>query len=214
MRNGLIFYSRTFYKVSSQTSATSPLQASILIKSLSSSQTCDWHAVFDTQFRLHKLYFSEYVPFHVCWPPCPLREKQTHSSPTLADGKMYRVVQKKGTVLLSNSLAWPAVAGCSRAETFSQLSSISFAQPCTMLSIHDPAIKYHPKNPQHPCRKHPIISKLQVVHTHVIGRQFSTYNLGYASCIFLNVPLFMFVDLLAVGRANEHILRQLLPMAR
>ena len=43
----------------------------------------------------------------------------------------YRVVQKKGTVLLSNSLAWPAVAGCSRAETFSQLSSISFAQPCT-----------------------------------------------------------------------------------
>ena len=126
----------------------------------------------------------------------------------------YRLVQSKGTVLLSTSLAWPAVAGCSRAETFSQLSSISFAQPCTMLSIHDPAIKYHPKNPQHPCRKHPIISKLQVVHTHVIGRQFSTYNLGYASCIFLNVPLFMFVDLLAVGRANEHILRQLLPMAR
>ena len=42
----------------------------------------------------------------------------------------YRVVQKKGTVLLSNSLAWPAVAGCSWAETFSQLSSISFAQPC------------------------------------------------------------------------------------
>ena len=43
----------------------------------------------------------------------------------------YRVVQKKGTVLLSTSLAWPAVAGCSRAEAFSQLSSISFAQPCT-----------------------------------------------------------------------------------
>ena len=43
----------------------------------------------------------------------------------------YRVVQKKGTVLLSTSLAWLAVAGCSRAETFSQLSSISFAQPCT-----------------------------------------------------------------------------------
>ena len=41
----------------------------------------------------------------------------------------YRLVQKKGTVLLSTSLAWPAVAGCSRAETFSQLSSISFAQP-------------------------------------------------------------------------------------
>ena len=32
----------------------------------------------------------------------------------------YRVVQKKGTVLLSTSLAWSAVAGCSRAETFSQ----------------------------------------------------------------------------------------------
>jgi len=43
----------------------------------------------------------------------------------------YRVVQKKRTVLLSTSLAWLAVAGCSRAETFSQLSSISFAQPCT-----------------------------------------------------------------------------------
>ena len=45
----------------------------------------------------------------------------------------YRVVQKKGTVLLSTSLAWPAVAGCSRAEIFSQLSSISFAQPCIYL---------------------------------------------------------------------------------
>ena len=44
---------------------------------------------------------------------------------------LYRVVQKKGTVLLSTSLAWPAVAGCSWAETFSQLSAISFAQPCT-----------------------------------------------------------------------------------
>ena len=43
----------------------------------------------------------------------------------------YRLVQKKKTVLLSTSLAWPAVAGCSRAETFSQLSSLSFAQPCT-----------------------------------------------------------------------------------
>ena len=43
---------------------------------------------------------------------------------------LYRLVQKKGTVLLSTSLAWPAVAGCSRAETFSQLSPISFAQPC------------------------------------------------------------------------------------
>ena len=38
---------------------------------------------------------------------------------------------EKGTVLLSTSLAWPAVAGCSRAETFSQLNAISFAQPCT-----------------------------------------------------------------------------------
>ena len=46
---------------------------------------------------------------------------------------LYRAVQKKGTVLLSTSLAWPAVAGCSRAETFSQLSTISFAQPCSSL---------------------------------------------------------------------------------
>ena len=44
---------------------------------------------------------------------------------------LYRLVQKKDTVLLSTSLAWPAVAGCSRAETFSQLSAFSFAQPCT-----------------------------------------------------------------------------------
>ena len=43
----------------------------------------------------------------------------------------YRLVPKKGTVLLSTSMTWPAVAGCSRAETFSQLSSLSFAQPCT-----------------------------------------------------------------------------------
>ena len=46
-------------------------------------------------------------------------------------GMMYRVVLKIGTGLLSTSLVWPAVAGCSQAETFSQLSSISFAQPCT-----------------------------------------------------------------------------------
>ena len=46
--------------------------------------------------------------------------------------KNYRVVQKKGSVLLSTSLVWPAVAGCSRADTFSQVSSISFAQPCTL----------------------------------------------------------------------------------
>ena len=50
--------------------------------------------------------------------------------------RMYRVVQKKGTVLPSTSLSWPAVAGCSRAETFSQLSSISFAQPCNFVE-HD-----------------------------------------------------------------------------
>ena len=56
----------------------------------------------------------------------------------------YRVVQKKGTVLLSTSLAWPAVAGCSWAETFSQLSSISFPQPCTWRAIL-PAQKKGPK---------------------------------------------------------------------
>ena len=49
---------------------------------------------------------------------------------TVAIAPKYRLVQKKDTVLLSTSLAWPAVAGCSRAETFSQLSAISFAQPC------------------------------------------------------------------------------------
>ena len=49
--------------------------------------------------------------------------------------ELYRVVHKKGTVLLSTSLAWPAVAGCSRAETFSQPISISFAQPCSCFDI-------------------------------------------------------------------------------
>ena len=44
---------------------------------------------------------------------------------------LYRVVQKKGTVLLSTSLAWPAVAGCSRAETLSQLSSNKFTPLCS-----------------------------------------------------------------------------------
>ena len=44
---------------------------------------------------------------------------------------MYRIVQKKGTVLLSTSLVWPALVGCSRVETFSQLRAIYFAQPCT-----------------------------------------------------------------------------------
>ena len=39
-------------------------------------------------------------------------------------------MQKKVTDLLSTSLAWLAMAGCSWAETFSQLSSISFARPC------------------------------------------------------------------------------------
>ena len=40
-------------------------------------------------------------------------------------------MQKKGTVLLSTSLALPAVAGCSRAENFSQLSSNKFSHLCS-----------------------------------------------------------------------------------
>ena len=48
---------------------------------------------------------------------------------------MYRLVQKKGTVLLSTSLVWPAVAVCSRAETVLQLGAISFAQPCRTLAV-------------------------------------------------------------------------------
>ena len=47
-----------------------------------------------------------------------------------ADSHSTGLCRKKGTVLLSTSLAWLAVAVCSWAETFSQLSSISFAQPC------------------------------------------------------------------------------------
>ena len=53
--------------------------------------------------------------------------KHTLSTFYTGQDTVYRVVLKKGTVLLSTSLAWPAVAGCSRAETFSQLSSLSFA---------------------------------------------------------------------------------------
>ena len=37
--------------------------------------------------------------------------------------------------MLSTSLAWPAVAGCSRAENLSQLTAISFAQPCTICAF-------------------------------------------------------------------------------
>ena len=45
---------------------------------------------------------------------------------------MIQTCAEKGTVLQSTSLAWPALAGCSRVETFSQLSAISFAQPCIL----------------------------------------------------------------------------------
>ena len=68
-------------------------------------------------------------------------QRPCHSDLDLSVGKawfnpyLHRLVQKKGTVLLSTSLAWPAVAGCSRAETFSQLSSISFAQPCILMRL-------------------------------------------------------------------------------
>ena len=61
-----------------------------------------------------------------------LTDKQTCQQTNMKE--TYRLVQKKGTVLLSSGLAWPAVAGCSRAETFSQLSAISFAQPCISVS--------------------------------------------------------------------------------
>ena len=57
-------------------------------------------------------------------------------SPFSSTGKIYRVVQKKGTVFLSTSQSWPAVAGCSKAETFSQLSSNSFSQPCIVHKDH------------------------------------------------------------------------------
>ena len=41
--------------------------------------------------------------------------------------KMYRLVQKKGPVLLSTSQA-------QRGRTFSQLSDLSFARPCSKLN--------------------------------------------------------------------------------
>ena len=44
---------------------------------------------------------------------------------------------EKRTISLSTSLVLPAVAGCSRAETFSQLSSISFPQPYTKQKTFD-----------------------------------------------------------------------------
>ena len=61
-----------------------------------------------------------------------MKEGERRSPPPFVQ---YRVVQKKGTVLLSTSLAWPAVAGCSRAETFSQLSSNKFTPLCRHLSL-------------------------------------------------------------------------------
>ena len=50
--------------------------------------------------------------------------------PASKSEKFFNLIQtcaEKRTVLISTSLAWPAVAG-------SQLSAISFAQPCTSLS--------------------------------------------------------------------------------
>ena len=47
-----------------------------------------------------------------------------------SDREAIQACAEKGTVSLSTRLAWPDVAGCSQAETYSQLSSISFAQPC------------------------------------------------------------------------------------
>ena len=58
----------------------------------------------------------------------PLSSQRFLNSTWDSEG-IYRLVQKKGTVLLSFSLAWPAVDGCSQAETVSQLCAISFAQP-------------------------------------------------------------------------------------
>ena len=55
---------------------------------------------------------------------------------SISCGPSYVRRLKKETALLSTSLAWPAVAGCSRAETFSQISAISFAQPCNFVE-HD-----------------------------------------------------------------------------
>ena len=49
-----------------------------------------------------------------------------------------RLVQKKGTVLLSTSLAWPAVAGCRRAETFSQLFFCSTLYIILQLPVLNP----------------------------------------------------------------------------
>ena len=40
--------------------------------------------------------------------------------------------QSHGTVLLSTSLAWPAVCSQAETETFSQLSAIPFALPCIL----------------------------------------------------------------------------------
>ena len=61
----------------------------------------------------------------------PKRLRDSDASEIIATTSAYRLVQKKRTVLLSTCLAVPAVAGCSRAETFSQLGPISFAQPCS-----------------------------------------------------------------------------------
>ena len=44
---------------------------------------------------------------------------------------------QRGVNLLSTGLAWPAVAGCRRAETFSQLSSNKFTTLCRRMIVSD-----------------------------------------------------------------------------
>ena len=70
--------------------------------------------------------------------------------------------------MLSTSLAWPAVAICSRAETFSQLSSNKFTPLCTIILSASPyvtLISFHyglrSTNPPWPSNK--LLSKKAVI---------------------------------------------------
>ena len=65
------------------------------------------------------------------------------------DSKAVQACSKIGTVLLNTSLAWSAVAGCSRAETSSWHSAISFAQPCNVREKHPhPGQRHAVRRPQ------------------------------------------------------------------
>ena len=88
------------------------------VASLASEPRTDFVSCFRDIFPLSPSYLSVRICMIVIERENIRRAGGRHDVQT----NMYRLVQKKRTVLLSTNLAWPALAGCSRAETVSQLS--------------------------------------------------------------------------------------------